>query len=67
VEANIETMFKNILQFRMPEDLQDFGDTMERQLGELKTELGQLRGKGGQTEWTAQLCCLSRYMYHEIN
>lgn len=51
----------------MPEDLQDFGDTMERQLGELKTELGQLRGKGGQTEWTAQLCCLSRYMYHEIN
>ena len=41
---------------------------MEKQLEELKIDLVNSRqGKSGHLEWTSQLCCLSRYMYHEIN
>lgn len=51
----------------MPEDIVYFNQAMEKQLQELKTELSEHKSKGGQTEWTAQLFCLARYMYHEIN
>ncbi len=36
VESKVENTFKSILSIKLPEDLQYFSETMERQLSELK-------------------------------
>lgn len=51
----------------MPDDLKYFGETMERQLFELKENLGSRGGKGGVFGWTAELHCLCRFMYLEVS
>lgn len=41
---------------------------MERQLSELKENLGNNKAnKGSQIAWTAELHCLCRFMYLEMN
>lgn len=40
---------------------------MERQLHELKDNLGSKGQKGSQIAWTSELQCLCRFMYLEIN
>jgi hypothetical protein len=63
VEAGLENLFKNIFPLRMPEDFKYFSETMERQLQELKEVMGQYKNSRGVFEWTAQLHCLTKYMY----
>lgn len=53
IEAKLERTFKDILNMKLPEDLVFFSEMMERQLHELKDNLGSKGHKGSQIAWTS--------------
>ena len=60
IQKRVDTFFDRLFEIQLPQDLKNFTEIMESQLGELKRSMNDY----GKSE---QLLCLSRYLFLETS